>query len=244
MTPKTKSVLFRDILTEWERKAGHKPDILHLWGWSYRPQDDPTLGRIRRTRLRQLWADNRRSRRPSPTCRTTSASPCPFTSTPRFARKDTPTGQRLADKALQLPDGKPFIRYPDTYCMCHATPEWIEHQIQTYQRLVRETGAKMLYVDQQATVQDIVNKTFCVCFHPGHGHPVPNRVNETDHRFIRALREAVPGRGGALRRVPLHGHDDAVLRQRHPLLLPPRRGQKVQSRLRRGEQRSAPTRSR
>jgi hypothetical protein len=77
--------------------------------------------------------------------------------------------------------------------MCHATPEWIEHQIQTYQRLVRETGAKMLYVDQQATVQDIVNKTFCVCFHPGHGHPVPNRVNETDHRFIRSLREAVPG---------------------------------------------------
>jgi hypothetical protein len=48
-------------------------------------------------------------------------------------------------------------------------------------------------VDQLATVQNTVRKTAGICFHPGHGHPVPSRVNETDNRFIRSLREAVPG---------------------------------------------------
>lgn len=187
-----KKVLFRDILTEWERKAGHKPDILHLWDWTHYPTTIQRWGEYGgrdydnvggQPAFKEAIADVQNNLGIAMSLYVNAT----------LCTKDTPTGQRLADKALQLPDGKPFIRYRDTYCMCHATPEWIEHQIQTYQRLVRETGAKMLYVDQQATVQDIVNKTFCVCFHPGHGHPVPNRVNETDHRFIRALREAVPG---------------------------------------------------
>ena len=33
-----KRPLFRDILAEWERKAGYKPDILHLWAWTYDPK--------------------------------------------------------------------------------------------------------------------------------------------------------------------------------------------------------------
>ena len=190
--PEKKKVLFRDILAEWERKSGHKPDILHLWGWTYDPKTIQHWGEYGgrdydnvggQPAFKEAIADTQNN----------LGIPMSLYINATLCSKDTPAGQRLADKALQLPDGKPFIRYRDTYCMCHATPEWIGHQIQTYQRLVRETGAKMLYVDQQATVQDIVKKTFCVCFNPTHGHPVPNRVNETDHRFIRALREAVPG---------------------------------------------------
>lgn len=190
--PEKKKVLFRDILAEWERKAGHKPDILHLWDWTHDPTTIQRWGEYGgrdydnvggQPAFKEAIADVQNNLGVAMSLYINAT----------LCSKDTPAGQRLADKALQLPDGKPFIRYRDTYCMCHATPEWIEHQIQTYQRLVRETGAKMLYVDQQATVQDVVNKTFCVCFHPGHGHPVPNRVNEADHRFIRALREAVPG---------------------------------------------------
>ncbi len=190
--PEKKKVLFRDILAEWERKSGHKPDILHLWGWTYDPKTIQHWGEYGgrdyhnvggQPAFKEAIADTQNN----------LGVPMSLYINATLCSKDTPAGQRLADKALQLPDGKPFIRYRDTYCMCHATPEWIGHQIQTYQRLVRETGAKMLYVDQQATVQDIVKKTFCVCFNPTHGHPVPNRVNETDHRFIRALREAVPG---------------------------------------------------
>ena len=63
----------------------------------------------------------------------------------------------------------------------------------TYQRLVRETGAKILYVDELAMRQNVVSKGGGRCFHPGHGHPVPSRVNELDHRFLHKLRSAVPG---------------------------------------------------
>ncbi len=187
-----KKVLFRDILAEWQRKAGQKPDILHLWDWTHYPATIQRWGEYGgrdydnvggQAAFKEAIADVQNNLGIAMSLYVNAT----------LCTKDTPAGQRLADKALQLRDGKPFIRYRDTYCMCHATPEWIEHQIQTYRRLVRETGARMLYVDQQATVQDIVNKTYCVCFHPGHGHPVPNRVNETDHRFIRALRETVPG---------------------------------------------------
>ena len=178
--------------TEWERKAGHKPDILHLWAWAYHPKQIQRWGEYGGADY-DLFGGQPAFKEAIADVQNNLGVAMSLYINATLCRKDIPIGERLADKALQLPDGKPFIRYPDTYCMCHATPEWIEQQIQTYQRLVRETGAKMLYVDQQATVQNIVNKTSCVCFHPGHGHPVPNHVNETDNRFIRALREAVPG---------------------------------------------------
>ena len=190
--PKTKRILFRDILTEWERKTGHKPDILHLWAWAYHPKQIQRWGEYGGADY-DLFGGQPAFKEAIADVQNNLGVAMSLYINATLCRKDIPIGERLADKALQLADGKPFIRYPDTYCMCHATPEWIEQQIQTYQRLVRETGAKMLYVDQQATVQNIVNKTSCVCFHPGHGHPVPNHVNETDNRFIRALREAVPG---------------------------------------------------
>lgn len=190
--PKTKRILFRDILTEWERKAGHKPDVLHLWAWAYDPKTIQRWGEYGGTDY-DRYGGQPAFRESIADVQNNLGVAMSLYINATLCRKDIPIGERLADKALQLSDGKPFIRYPDTYCMCHATPEWIKQQIQTYQRLVRETGAKMLYVDQQATVQDIVNKTSCVCFHPGHGHPIPNQVNETDNRFIRALREAVPG---------------------------------------------------
>ena len=133
--------------------------------------------------------------------------------------KDTPAGQRLADSAMQLPNGRPFIPYRDTYRMCSRHAAWTDHLMHTYQRLVRETGAKMLYVDELAMRQNMVSKTRGMCFHPGHGHPVPSRVNETDHRFLRKLREAVPGEVALYGEYPctdrscLHRHHSGGLHQ-------------------------------
>ena len=185
-------ITFRDVIEEWERKAGYKPDVLHLWSWAYQEKTIQRWGEYGgqdydrfggQPAFKEAIADVQDNLH-IPMSLYINATLCCI---------DTPTGKLLADKAVQLPDVKPFIRYRDTYCMCHATPEWTAHLVQTYQRLARETGAKMLYVDQLATVQNMVRKTAGMCFHPGHGHPVPSRVNETDHRFIRTLREAVPG---------------------------------------------------
>ena len=185
-------ITFRDVIEEWERKAGYKPDILHLWSWAYQEKTIQRWGEYGgqdydrfggQPAFKAAIADVQDNLR-IPMSLYLNATLCSI---------DTPTGGLLVDKAVQLPDGKPLIPYRDTFKMCHATPEWTAHLVQTYQRLARETGAKMLYVDQLATVQNMVRKTAGMCFHTGHGHPVPSRVNETDQRFIRTLREAVPG---------------------------------------------------
>jgi hypothetical protein len=187
-----KRITFRDVIQEWERKAGYKPDILHLWSWAYQEKTIQRWGEYGGQDYDRFGGQPAFKEAISgvqdnlhiPMSLYLNATLCCI---------DTPKGKLLADKAVQLPDGKPFIPYRDSFKMCHATPEWTAHLVQTYQRLARETGAKMLYVDQLATVQNMVRKTAGMCFHPGHGHPVPSRVNEADHRFIRTLREAVPG---------------------------------------------------
>ena len=187
-----KRPLFRDILAEWERKAGYKPDILHLWAWTYDPKtiirwgeyggrDYDTVGG--QPAFKQAIAD----------VQDNLGTPVSLYVNATLCGKDTPAGQRIADSAMQLPNGKPFIPYRDTYRMCLGSSAWTDDLIATYQRLVRETGARLLYVDELGMRQDIVSKTRGMCFHPGHGHPVPSRVNETEGRFLRTLREAVPG---------------------------------------------------
>ena len=187
-----KRPLFRDILAEWERKAGYKPDILHLWAWTYDPKtiirwgeyggrDYDTVGG--QPAFQQAIAD----------VQDHLGIPVSLYVNGTLCGKDTPAGQRIADSAMQLPNGKPFIPYRDTYRMCLGSSAWTDDLIATYQRLVRETGARLLYVDELGMRQDIVSKTRGMCFHPGHGHPVPSRVNETERRFLHQLREAVPG---------------------------------------------------
>ena len=114
--------------------------------------------------------------------------------------RDTEPGKRLGENAaLTPPNGKPSIPYPNTFRMCHAYEPWIEHMEATYQRLLRETGARILYVDELPTRQDVIGKSGRSCFSTAHGHPTPSAVNATDIAFMRRLRETVPAS------VPLYG---------------------------------------
>ena len=55
-----------------------------------------------------------------------------------------------------------------------------------YERVYRETGIKILYVDEFSLRVD--NR----CYSDRHGHPVPSNLLETDRKFISALRERLP----------------------------------------------------
>ncbi|MEI6712129.1 MAG: DUF6259 domain-containing protein [Verrucomicrobiota bacterium] len=187
-----KRILFRDILSEWERKAGYKPDILHLWGWAYDPKTIIRWGEYGgrdydgvggQPAFKDAIADVQNN----------LGIPISLYINATLCCKDTPAGQRLPGSAMQLANGSPSIPYRDTYRMCLGSAFWTDHLVDTYQRVVRETGAKILYVDELAMRQNLLSKGGGRCFNPDHGHPVPSHVNELDHRFLHKLRSAVPG---------------------------------------------------
>jgi hypothetical protein len=182
----TKHHRMRDILAEFERVAGRKPDILHFWSWAYSEAeknqrwgeyggpDYEALGGLPAWRAA---LDDVQQNLKIPVSLYINATLC---------NRFTPVGQRLGPQyAMQLPDGRPMIPYPNSYRMCHATPQWTEYMQQLYRRLARETGVPILYVDETASR--------AVCYCKDHGHSVPMNCNEADYGFLKAVREATPG---------------------------------------------------
>lgn len=188
----TKHLKMRDILAEFERTAGRKPDILHFWSWAfgeedriqrwgeYGGRDYDALGGLPAW---QAALDDVQHNLQIPVSLYVNATLC---------NSNTPAGRQLGPRcAMQLPDGRPMVPYPNSYRMCHATREWTEHMTKLYPRLARDTGASILYVDETASS--------AVCFAKDHGHDAPLNVNEADYHFLKAVREATPGR------IPLYG---------------------------------------
>ncbi|MBI5819156.1 MAG: hypothetical protein HZA88_09210 [Verrucomicrobia bacterium] len=188
----TKHLQMHDILAEFERTAGRKPDILHFWSWAYGVEDQvqrwgeyggrdyDALGGLAAWRAA---LDDIQQNLKIPVSLYVNATLC---------NRNTPVGQQLGPRcAMQLPDGRPMIPYPNSYRMCHGTREWTDYMMKLYPRLARDTGASILYVDETASS--------AMCFAKDHGHDVPLNANAADYHFLKAVREATPGR------IPLYG---------------------------------------
>ena len=199
----TKTHRFHAIADEWRRRTGYAPDILHMWAWTYTPgnlirwgeyagADYDAMGGL--PAFQKAIADVQKN----------PGIPVSLYINATLCGRDTAPGQRFGEStAVILPNGRPYIAYPNTFRMCHACEPWIEYMSATYQRLLRETGARVLYVDELPTRQDIIGKSRGQCFSTAHGHATPNAVNATDVAFMRRLREAVPAA------VPLYGEHPA-----------------------------------
>ena len=195
----TKTYRFRAIADEWRRRTGYAPDILHMWAWTYTPGNIQRWGEYAGAdydavgglpAFQKAIADVQKN----------PGIPVSLYINATLCGRDTEPGKRLGENAaLTPPNGKPSIPYPNTFRMCHAYEPWIEHMEATYQRLLRETGARILYVDELPTRQDVISKSGRSCFSAAHGHPTPSAVNATDIAFMRRLRETVPAS------VPLYG---------------------------------------
>ena len=98
-------ITFRDVIEEWERKAGYKPDILHLWSWAYQEKTIQRWGEYGgqdydrfggQPAFKEAIADVQDNLH-IPMSLYLNATLCCI---------DTPTGKLLADKAVQLEESR------------------------------------------------------------------------------------------------------------------------------------------
>jgi hypothetical protein len=178
----TQHYRMRDILDEFTRVAGAQPDLLHFWGWTCCPfqwgiYGEPNYKELGgrenfRAALRDIQ-DNLKI----PVSLYIDAFLCS-------------PGTELCDNlaptvAFRSQDGT--IPHPySAYHMCQYTKQWQDHMKEVYQRVYRETGAKILYVDE------FVTRPEYQCWAKDHGHSVPLNNNEGDYAFLKGLREVLP----------------------------------------------------
>ena len=177
----TKHYRMRDILKEFEQSAGGRPDLLHFWGWTWRPYrwgfyGEPNYKDLGGLENFRAALDDIRQNLQMPISLYIDAELCSVGTD--FCDGIGPAlGMRGAD-------GKVLHPYR-SYRMCHYTQKWQDYMKSVYPRVYRETGTKILYVDELASPG-------FECYGRDHGHAVPLNMNEADYSFLKAIREATP----------------------------------------------------
>ena len=193
--PVNKKYRIKKILEEYIQKSGRSPDILHFWHWSrvkgkstvngddydecfrwgeYGKEDYEQLGglEIFKSEISDV--------------QDYMGIPVSLYVNARLCSAGVPILNKLFPEKVSLSeDGSIKIPIKDTYQICHFTDEWIEYMVEVYKRLHRETGVKILYVDQVGTPE------YEACYSKEHGHEVPCNMNKADSKFLKAIREAV-----------------------------------------------------
>lgn len=109
-----------------------------------------------------------------------------YTISDRYMNADIPGGTLpTAAVALAYPNGAPLVNATETYT-CLNSDRWIDYAVQDLAKLMRDTGAKILYSD----VISSFNGT--KCYSPDHGHEVPSNSIKGDLKFLSGLRAALP----------------------------------------------------
>ena len=178
---------FRRVMEEQKSLYGCYPDILHLWEWTY----DETVGHA-------LWGHYGREdfdrvgglesfTGALRSCAEKTGAAISLYLHPTLLSQVYPEAKDFMPELLvKHVSGVPIGLYDDTFRMCHADNRWLEHILEMYERVYRETGINILYVDEFSLRVD--NR----CYSDRHGHPVPSNLLETDRKFISALRERLP----------------------------------------------------
>jgi len=79
---------------------------------------------------------------------------------------------------------KPTTRGDQTVHMCVRYPPWQDHLAATIKRLLRETGARYVRIDE-------FGHTFLPCWNPAHKHESPFRAMPEVMEFLRKIRAAI-----------------------------------------------------
>ena len=180
---------FIDIMEEQKSLYGSYPDILHMWGWTWNEksnflrwghfadEDYDMLGGL------EPWKAALRE------CSEKTGANISLYLHPTLLTRGYPEEKEYMPELLvERADGKNIsINGEDEHMrMCHANKRWRAHVIDMYRRVWRETGIKILYVDEFSL--RIGNR----CYGKNHGHPVPSNLLEVDRDFISELRGAIP----------------------------------------------------
>lgn len=174
----TKRYRIRDVLQEFEQASGGKPDLLHLWGWNWGGHrfgiyGEPNYNDQGGLKNFRAALDDVQQNLKTPVSLYIDANLC---------SRGQPFCEELGPElGMRGPDGRLLNEYR-SYRMCLLTRKWQDHMKEVYQRVYRETGASILYVDEIGSKR--------ACYTTGHGHPVPSSQNEADYTFLKAIREA------------------------------------------------------
>jgi hypothetical protein len=102
--------------------------------------------------------------------------------------KGQAVGDRAREWAMKNPDGSPqFIKEYDAYNECPYQKDWREYLAATCARVQRETGAKILYIDEIGATDGR-----WICYAKDHGHNSPEIPYAGEVALAKAIREAVP----------------------------------------------------
>ena len=185
---KDKSKYYIDEVVDFETShLGRKPDFVHLW-WSYSDDEDRfQYGNWSSEPYYRQSGGLKKFREAIRYFQEKKGIPISlYTVSDRCMNKDMPTNFPLKEAALTYyPDGTPLANANETYT-CLNYDRWVDFAVADLSRLMRDTGAKILYSD---VISSFNNSK---CYNPRHGHEVPSNSIKGDIKFMSRLREALP----------------------------------------------------
>jgi hypothetical protein len=184
---KTGEYAFKRIMDEQKSLYGSYPDILHLWAWT----QDEELGHPLWGHFGDVDYDRIGGLEPFINalhlCSKETGAQISLYLHPTLLSNVYPEAKEyMPEMLVKNESGGVIGLYDDTFRMCHADKRWCDHVLEMYQRVYRETGIRILYVDEFSL--RIGNR----CYGENHGHSVPSNLLKTDREFISALREVMP----------------------------------------------------
>ena len=179
---------FLDILEEQKSLSGTYPDILHMWHWTVR-YDENGKKRCKWGNYGDedydLYGGLERFRGALDEFQKKTGVYSSMYMHPTLFAETYPDFKKYEHLKVINESGK-NIQLADSFRMCHANKDWRDYALSKYPRVYSELGVPILYVDEFSL--RIENR----CYAEGHGHEVPSNLLKTDREFISRLKDTVP----------------------------------------------------
>lgn len=179
---------FLDILEEQKALSGTYPDILHMWHWTVR-YDNEGRKHVKWGNWGgedyDIYGGLDRFRAALDEFQKKTGVYSSIYMHPTLFAESYPDFKKYEHLKVVDKEGK-NIQLADSFRMCHANSDWREYALDKYPRVYSELGVPILYVDEFSL--RIENRCYAGC----HGHEVPSNLLKTDREFITRLKDRVP----------------------------------------------------
>ncbi len=183
----TKEFNFLNILEEQKEITGVYPDILHLWGWTYRKEKNHMQWGNFGGEDYDLYDGMENFKRALHEVQDEKGVHMSLYVHPTLLSARYEQSKKFFPKYKVVNElGNNISMAGDSFRMCHANETWRDHAIAMYPRLYEELNIPLLYVDEFSL--RIENR----CYADSHGHGVPSNLLKTDREFISQLKETMP----------------------------------------------------
>ena len=179
---------FLDILEEQKEISGTYPDILHMWHWTVRYDENgrkrPKWGNWGGEDY-DIYGGLERFRAALDEFQEKTGVYSSIYMHPTLFAEIYPDFKKYEHLKVVNEEGK-NIQLLDSFRMCHANEDWRRYALDKYPKVYSELGVPILYVDEFSL--RIENR----CYADNHGHEVPSNLLKTDRDFISRLKDTVP----------------------------------------------------